>query len=506
MYEPRYPRTPRVRWRYVLAKCGQGAVSLVLAYAVFRQFVLPVLRESTAPPPPSPSPAAQPAGPLAALAAAALSLSAAQVSACKSAIEGAWACVLSRSNASRKSLPPARSLLLSQARLAVPTLGVWLLLYLAAFHCGLNALAEVGASEQERERYRERGGERAQAQYERSVECSPGLPRALPRPPARPPAQVLRFADRQFSLEWRVPPPARARDRERERDRASAHAVTATCECAARLALPSSLSHAPRARSPRRWNATSLRSFWRRWNVPVHEWCLRHLFLELQHYGGLPHGAAVGLTFLASGVLHELVFGLAFRCVRPWFLLGMLAQASGRTRARDRSAGRTRLARLLARSLARSLHALTSLHRPPLPIAAAAAHRALAGARAGHARAAPRQPRRVGLAACWAAAAAAALLSRVGAAQRGQRRLFLPHGAAVSAASAPGSRAGLARLLPGLARPLSLHLLSLCCTQLFARQSACREASRSRAHGLGLNRGRARLVALRAQHGRELAR
>ena len=84
MYEPRYPRTPRVRWRYVLAKCGQGAISLVLAYAVFRQFVLPVLRESTAPPPTSHSPlslpAAQPAGPLAALAAAALSLAAAQAS------------------------------------------------------------------------------------------------------------------------------------------------------------------------------------------------------------------------------------------------------------------------------------------------------------------------------------------------------------------------------------------------------------------------------------------
>ncbi len=182
---------------------------------------------------------------------------------------------------------------------------------------------------------------------------TPGL---LSRPSslANLPAQVLRFADRQFSLEWRVPPAARARDRERERerDRASAHAVAATCECAARLALPPSLSHAPHARSPRRWNATSLRSFWRRWNVPVHEWCLRHLFLELQHYGGLPRGAAVGLTFLASGVLHELVFGLAFRCVRPWFLLGMLAQASGRSRAREQ--GRHKDApRSLACSLAR---------------------------------------------------------------------------------------------------------------------------------------------------------
>jgi len=58
----------------------------------------------------------------------------------------------------------------------------------------------------------------------------------------------------------------------------------------------------------------------------VHEWCLRHLFLELQHYGGVSRGAGAGLTFLASGVLHELVFGLAFGCARPWFLMGMLAQ------------------------------------------------------------------------------------------------------------------------------------------------------------------------------------
>ena len=95
----------------------------------------------------------------------------------------------------------------------------------------------------------------------------------------------------------------------------------------------------------------------------MHEWCLRHLFLELQHYGGLPRGAAVGLTFLASGVLHELVFGLAFRCVRPWFLLGMLAQVSERAIVRARKAvGRSRLACslacLLACSLARSLACL----------------------------------------------------------------------------------------------------------------------------------------------------
>ena len=111
-------------------------------------------------------------------------------------------------------LPPSRSLL-PQARLAVPTLGVWLLLYLAAFHCGLNALAEVGASE--RASKREREGERVGAQASALSNAHPATSRALPPPPARSPArphaQVLRFADRQFSLEWRVPPAARARSK-----------------------------------------------------------------------------------------------------------------------------------------------------------------------------------------------------------------------------------------------------------------------------------------------------
>ena len=252
----------------------------------------------------------------------------------------------------RLTLPPVRSLPLSQARLAVPTLGVWLLLYLAAFHCGLNALAEVGArGEEARERAIEGVALERALGRERS---HPASSRALPRSPTCPRrCCASRTGSSASSGECRRRRALTVVERGREIVRARTQWQQ---RANARRALPSlPRSHTRRARSPRRWNATSLRSFWRRWNVPVHEWCLRHLFLELQHYGGLPRGAAVGLTFLASGVLHELVFGLAFRCVRPWFLLGMLAQASRRSRARESEAAtRTRLARSLARSLART--------------------------------------------------------------------------------------------------------------------------------------------------------
>jgi hypothetical protein len=74
------------------------------------------------------------------------------------------------------------------------------------------------------------------------------------------------------------------------------------------------------------WNSTEISSFWRKWNVPVHEWALRHVVLEGIHYGGATKQQAVVATFFVSAIAHELIFSVAFRTVRPYFFLGMLAQ------------------------------------------------------------------------------------------------------------------------------------------------------------------------------------
>ena len=29
------------------------------------------------------------------------------------------------------------------------------------------------------------------------------------------------------------------------------------------------------------WNATNIVEFWRKWNLPVHSWCLRHVYKPL---------------------------------------------------------------------------------------------------------------------------------------------------------------------------------------------------------------------------------
>merc|ERR1712070_926472 len=45
------------------------------------------------------------------------------------------------------------------------------------------------------------------------------------------------------------------------------------------------------------WNSTTLDTFWRKWNIPVHEWCLRHIYVEGRHHFGMSKTTAVYITF-----------------------------------------------------------------------------------------------------------------------------------------------------------------------------------------------------------------
>ena len=78
------------------------------------------------------------------------------------------------------------------------------------------------------------------------------------------------------------------------------------------------------------WNASSVGTFWRDWNLPVSNFFRRHLYTPLRA-NGCPKQIAANLVFLASAVLHELLFGIAthnfngvaFMCmiVQPIFIL-----------------------------------------------------------------------------------------------------------------------------------------------------------------------------------------
>ncbi|CDF41223.1 unnamed protein product [Chondrus crispus] len=73
------------------------------------------------------------------------------------------------------------------------------------------------------------------------------------------------------------------------------------------------------------WNSTTLNHFWRTWNVLVHEWCVRHLYIESRRHNVKPSTAAFG-TFFMSAVLHEYVCMIGFRMLRPYMFLRMMLQ------------------------------------------------------------------------------------------------------------------------------------------------------------------------------------
>lgn len=74
------------------------------------------------------------------------------------------------------------------------------------------------------------------------------------------------------------------------------------------------------------WNATTLGLFWKLWNTLVHEWCLRHLYVESVERHGSSRAAASFSTFFASAIMHEYVAFVAFRLFRPYMFLGMMLQ------------------------------------------------------------------------------------------------------------------------------------------------------------------------------------
>lgn len=74
------------------------------------------------------------------------------------------------------------------------------------------------------------------------------------------------------------------------------------------------------------WNATTLDSFWRKWNTLVHEWCLRHLYVESMSRHNVKAQTAVLGTFLFSAVMHEYVCLVGFRLLRPYMFAGMCLQ------------------------------------------------------------------------------------------------------------------------------------------------------------------------------------
>ncbi|CAL1265700.1 unnamed protein product [Larinioides sclopetarius] len=73
------------------------------------------------------------------------------------------------------------------------------------------------------------------------------------------------------------------------------------------------------------WNSENVQYFWRNWNIPVHQWCVRHLYIPLRNWGYSKQVASTAV-FLLSAFFHEYLVSVPLKMFRAWAFLGMLGQ------------------------------------------------------------------------------------------------------------------------------------------------------------------------------------
>eukprot|EP01121_Diplochlamys_sp_Union-15-3_P012857 TRINITY_DN3908_c0_g4_i1.p1 TRINITY_DN3908_c0_g4~~TRINITY_DN3908_c0_g4_i1.p1 ORF type:complete len:474 (-),score=22.05 TRINITY_DN3908_c0_g4_i1:58-1479(-) len=73
------------------------------------------------------------------------------------------------------------------------------------------------------------------------------------------------------------------------------------------------------------WNSTTLAEYWRKWNMPVHNWLMRHVYFPILRLG-YSKPVAQFLIFLLSAIFHELLISVPLRSFNLWFFFGMLGQ------------------------------------------------------------------------------------------------------------------------------------------------------------------------------------
>ncbi|ETN68334.1 MBOAT family protein [Necator americanus] len=73
------------------------------------------------------------------------------------------------------------------------------------------------------------------------------------------------------------------------------------------------------------WNSETIQYFWRTWNIPVHRWAARHVYLPMirNNYSKL---SAMVAVFFVSAFFHEYLVSVPLHMFRLWAYYGMMAQ------------------------------------------------------------------------------------------------------------------------------------------------------------------------------------
>ncbi|XP_053621254.1 diacylglycerol O-acyltransferase 1 isoform X2 [Plodia interpunctella] len=73
------------------------------------------------------------------------------------------------------------------------------------------------------------------------------------------------------------------------------------------------------------WNANNISVFWSSWNLPVHMWAVRHVYIPITVKGYSKFVAGL-VVFAISALFHEYLVSVPLQMFRIWAFLGMMAQ------------------------------------------------------------------------------------------------------------------------------------------------------------------------------------
>lgn len=73
------------------------------------------------------------------------------------------------------------------------------------------------------------------------------------------------------------------------------------------------------------WNSNNIDTFWRTWNMPVHRWAIRHVYLPCVSMGYSRLSASI-FVFFISAFFHEYMVSLPLKTFRIWAFMGMMGQ------------------------------------------------------------------------------------------------------------------------------------------------------------------------------------
>ncbi|XP_044588980.1 diacylglycerol O-acyltransferase 1 [Cotesia glomerata] len=73
------------------------------------------------------------------------------------------------------------------------------------------------------------------------------------------------------------------------------------------------------------WNANNIDTFWRTWNLAVHRWAVRHLYIPVVEMGYSKKTASVTVFFI-SAFFHEYLVSVPLKTFKIWAFMGMMGQ------------------------------------------------------------------------------------------------------------------------------------------------------------------------------------